>query len=196
MRDPVVDGEETADTMAMRHGVTKEPGRAEDPRRAHEIKPAVAGQVAELVAVEVDAGRLFTEIGMDEVASHVPPTAPLLEAIADGRVWVAMVGEIVAGYVIGEWVDGRAHVAQVSVRPTYGRRGLGRSLVQVVTDWGMAGGAAATTLTTFTDVRGTPLITARSASRSWTRPRWVRTCERSWRTRRPGPGLSRAAGAP
>ena len=36
----------------------------------------------------------------------------------------------VAGYVVAEVLDGNAHVAQVSVAPSYAGRGIGRELME------------------------------------------------------------------
>jgi ribosomal protein S18 acetylase RimI-like enzyme len=117
-----------------------------------EIRPATLDEVAELARIEVEAGRLFLTVDMPLVASDEVDEAALAQAIADGRVWVASYDGLVAGYVEGAVVDGRAHVEQVSVRPEAGRRGIGRALVQHVEAWGRERGLDGTTLTTFRDV--------------------------------------------
>ncbi|NAZ78390.1 GNAT family N-acetyltransferase, partial [Kineococcus sp. T13] len=49
-------------------------------------------------------------------------------------------------------VDGAAHVEQVSVDPAWGRRGLGRALLEAAAGRAARRGLAALTLTTFADV--------------------------------------------
>ena len=116
------------------------------------IRPATVADLARLVRIEVEAGELFRDVGLTEVAGDEPRTEDLLEAVAEHRVWVSEAGALAVGYVLAEVLDGAAHVAQVSVAPTYGRRGIGRCLVTPVEEWGRAAGRRSTTLTTFTDV--------------------------------------------
>ena len=116
------------------------------------IRPATAADVDALAEVEIEAGRLFLDVGMPEIAGDEVDRADLGAAVARGEVWVAEQDGVVVGYVRGSEVDGRAHVEQVSVRPAYGRRGTGRRLVATVEEWGRARGLAGTSLTTFRDV--------------------------------------------
>jgi ribosomal protein S18 acetylase RimI-like enzyme len=116
------------------------------------IRPASEADLARLVEVEVEAGQLFHDVGLPEVAADVPDLADLRAAVEQQRVWVAEVGSAVAGYVVAEVLDANAHVAQVSVAPAYAGRGIGRELMELVEANGRADGRAATTLTTFSDV--------------------------------------------
>ena len=70
------------------------------------IRPATPVDVERLVQVEVDAGRLFHDVGMSAVAEDVPQVADLSEAVAAGRVWVTDVGPEVAAYIAAEVLDG------------------------------------------------------------------------------------------
>ena len=116
------------------------------------IRPATPVDVERLVQVEVDAGRLFHDVGMSAVAEDVPQVADLSEAVAAGRVWVTDVGTDVAAYIAAEVLDGNAHVAQVSVAPDWAGRRIGQAMIEFVETWGRAAGCPATTLTTFRDV--------------------------------------------
>jgi len=116
------------------------------------VAPAGPGDVPELARIEVEAGRLFLAVDMPEVAGDEADQQELAEATADGRLWVASYDGQVAGYVQASEVDGRAHVDQVSVRPSWGRRGIGEALVRHVEAWGRDRGLDGTTLTTFRDV--------------------------------------------
>ncbi len=117
------------------------------------IRPATDVDLSRLVRVEIEAGRLFHTVGMAEVAHDMPNQSDLLEAVTEGRVWVAQLGvEPPAGYVVAEVLDGNAHVAQVSVAPEYAGRRIGQALIEWVETWGRAARCPATTLTTFANV--------------------------------------------
>jgi GNAT superfamily N-acetyltransferase len=49
-------------------------------------------------------------------------------------------------------MDGAAHLEQVTVDPEWGRRGIGRRLIDAVVGWAKADGRSALTLLTFRDV--------------------------------------------
>ncbi|HHU39052.1 MAG TPA: GNAT family N-acetyltransferase [Propionibacterium sp.] len=116
------------------------------------IRPAAETDLPRLVEVEVAAGQLFHTVGMPLVAADVPQIAVLRKAVLADRIWVAVVGAQVAGYISAEVVDGNAHIAQVSVAPDYARRGIGKAMIEFVEAWGRTAGCPATTLTTFRDV--------------------------------------------
>jgi GNAT superfamily N-acetyltransferase len=115
-------------------------------------RPATRDDLARLVEIEVEAGRLFHTVGMPEVAADVPELTDLEESLGAGRLWVAEVGAEVVGHVSAEVLDGNAHVAQVSVAPDHARRRIGKGLIELVEAWGRTAGCPATTLTTFRDV--------------------------------------------
>ena len=118
------------------------------------IRPATAADLPVLQAIEVAAGRCFADVGMPEIAGDEPlPLDVLDHHRRQGLCWVAVdPGDVPVAYLIAERVDGCLHVEQVSVHPRYGRRGIGRRLIEVVADLARAEGAAALTLTTFTGV--------------------------------------------
>ena len=107
-----------------------------------------------LIDVEVDAGALFREAGMAEIADDDPGSvAELAEYQADGRAWVGVdAGDRPVAYLVAKVVDGHAHIEQVSVRPGHARRGRGRALIDTLAAWAAERGLAALTLTTFTEV--------------------------------------------
>jgi len=65
---------------------------------------------------------------------------------------VATVGVEIARCALVDEVDGCAHIEQVSVRPAFSRRGIGRRLVDRVDHWARERGLDGLTLTTFSDV--------------------------------------------
>lgn len=101
--------------------------------------------------IEVRAGELFRDLGMDEIADDDPPAAAELAAAATVLVAVAPDGAAV-GYAWIELVDGHAHLEQLSVVPEHGGRGVGTALLDAVASWAVARGDTEVTLTTFRDV--------------------------------------------
>ena len=118
------------------------------------IRQARHDELPELREVERPAGQPFRDLGMDVVADDEPPTvAELATFQADSRAWVYTdEGDRPVAYLLVDVVDGEAHIEQVSVRPEYGRRGIGRRLVDVAREWAVAHGLPALSLTTYADV--------------------------------------------
>lgn len=113
----------------------------------------MASDVALLGPIEVAAGARFREVGMDDIADDEPlPDGLLLDALRDGRLWVAELGGEVVGYALGIRIGpgGRQHhLEQVSVVPDAGGRGVGAALVEAVAAWARAAGGTSLTLATF-----------------------------------------------
>ena len=118
------------------------------------IRPAVPDDGEALQEIELLAGERFREIGMAAIADHDPASLDVLARYATGgRAWVAVDGDGTRlGYVIVDVVDGCAHVEQISVRPADQGTGVGRALLDQVTEWAIATDRPALTLTTFADV--------------------------------------------
>jgi len=115
--------------------------------RAGVIRRAGVGDFDRLREIEVAAGAAFRDVGMPDIADDAPPSdADLLAFVDAGAAWVSEVDGVVAAYLVAERVDGRVHVAQVSVDPAFRGRGLGAGLIDHVDDGG------GVTLTTFADV--------------------------------------------
>lgn len=117
------------------------------------IAPARPADVAALPGIELAAARLL--------AGHAPPAA-LAEttdeaefhaAASDGRLWVARDGDVPVGFALVKLLSPRrAHLEEVDVLPSHGRRGLGAALVRAICAWAERQGCAEVTLTTFRDV--------------------------------------------
>ena len=84
-----------------------------------------------------------------------PPSlaAGLEKATTEQRAWVAVdePGAIV-GFAVATVVDGEGHLEELGVVPAFGRRGVGRALVDEVVAWVLAQRLVSITLTTFRDV--------------------------------------------
>jgi GNAT superfamily N-acetyltransferase len=107
-----------------------------------------------LIDIEREAGSLFRALDMAAIADDDPGSvAELAVYQSDGRAWVSVDdGDRPVAYLVAEVVDGHAHVEQVSVRPSHGRRGLGSALIETLAEWAAARGLPALTLTTFAAV--------------------------------------------
>ena len=107
-----------------------------------------------LGAMESAAAGRFAGIGLQAIARGRPTgEAEYRRLAADGRLWVSEAEEgRLVGLAIGGMVDDQGYLAELSVHPDYGRRGLGRALTATVEDWARARAFARLYLTTFRDV--------------------------------------------
>lgn len=121
--------------------------------------------------LERAAGELFRQAGMASIADDEPfSDAELAAFAASGWAWVLTVsvgGSVlapgaedaasdpateVAGYAVGEVVDGVAHLEQLSVDPRHGRQGLGARLLEHFRAVARDRGMRRVTLTTFGEI--------------------------------------------
>jgi len=117
------------------------------------IRPATTEDLPACQDVERAAGRMFIDVGMPDIAAHAPMSLDAMRGYqSDGRAWIADVDGRVVGYVLAEVVDGNGHIEEVSVDPAFGRKGIGRALIERAVEWAAACGHPAVTLTTFRDV--------------------------------------------
>jgi GNAT superfamily N-acetyltransferase len=119
------------------------------------IRAAQPADLLELPQMQVAAGALFRELGMDLVADGPTPAfADFDEAQRTGRLLVATVNDIdsVVGFVRTRPLDGALHVEQVTVAPGWGGRGIGRSLMQAAEMLAVREGFTRMSLTTFRDI--------------------------------------------
>lgn len=111
-----------------------------------QIRPARPDELAELIEIERAADRLFPLAGYGET----PGPASLEELRAATALLVS--GDPPAGYARIEVVDGRAHLAGLSVRPRFMRQGRGSELVRAACAWAVEHGYPEITLCTFAEV--------------------------------------------
>jgi len=106
-----------------------------------------------LQELERDAAVRFRDLpDLPEIPDDVTPLAELEAAMEAGLLWIAALDRTVAGYAYASLLDGNLHLEEVSVSQEFGRRGIGRRLVQCAIDRAKAEGRPAVTLTTFRDV--------------------------------------------
>lgn len=96
--------------------------------------------------IEKAADQLFLEVGIGPFNTDVE------EDHFDSAAVVLVAGEPPAGFACVDILDGAAHIWQLSVHPSAGRRGIGTALIGAVADWARSNGYPAITLTTFRDV--------------------------------------------
>ena len=117
------------------------------------VTRARPGDVRHLAAIELAAARLLSGSAPESVLDEITPLSVLSAARANGRLWVALSGDVPVGFAHVELFEPNvAHLEELDVHPNHGRRGLGRRLVVEVCRWAGARGYAAVTLTTFRDV--------------------------------------------
>jgi GNAT superfamily N-acetyltransferase len=118
------------------------------------IRTAGPDELEVLRSIEVEAGRLFADIGMASVADDPPLSVGELAAYQrQGRAWVyAEPGAEPVGYLLAGRVDVNAHIDQVSVHPSSARHGIGRRLIDHLCRWARDEGRPAVTLTTYAAV--------------------------------------------
>jgi GNAT superfamily N-acetyltransferase len=115
------------------------------------IRAARPSDFRKLPEIERQAGELFREAGMPEIADHDPFDADELAAAV--VLFVATDDdEEPVGYAMVELVDGHAHLEQLSVLPDHGGQGIGTELLDAVAGWARGQGHTEVTLTTFRDI--------------------------------------------
>lgn len=125
--------------------------------RAHpsgySIRPRKSADDEQLVRVENAASELFRTHGYPEVADHGLDVAALRRLIDGRHVWVAAAfDDRPVGFAVASPIADHLHLAELSVDPVHGRQGLGRALVETVTEAATQQGLAGVSLTTFRDL--------------------------------------------
>lgn len=117
------------------------------------IRVARDDELPGLRALERASGEPFRGIGMAAIADEEPTSlADMSHYQRAGRAWVITEDGPPVGFLLAFPVDGRLHIAQVSVHPTAARRGLGRALIEHVAGEAAADGITELSLTTYTEV--------------------------------------------
>jgi len=128
------------------------------------------GDIPALRRIERDAARLYASVGYDFcLTSAVRDEGEHRRGLESGALLVVEgpSGDPVAFALI--WVvDGRAHLAELSVAMAHQRRGLGRRLLGAAEHWAAASGVPEITLTTYRDVPWNAPLYARLGWRAFT----------------------------
>jgi len=119
------------------------------------IRRALAEELPTLVAIEHEAGLRFDAIPVINELSEVATSLETFQkAQRDGEVWVAATTSDATpiGFAYTDVIDGALHLEELDVLSAWGRRGIGRALVETVVADARARKLSAVTLTTFRDV--------------------------------------------
>jgi GNAT superfamily N-acetyltransferase len=124
------------------------------PETDYAIRLARVEELPALREIEREAGKLFAEIGLDNVADATPLPLDFLEAQQSaGLVWVLTdEDDQPVGFAAASELDGALYLEEIDVHPAHGRRGLGKWLIETVCVWAEERGYPAVTLSTFRDV--------------------------------------------
>ncbi|MGF1456267.1 MAG: GNAT family N-acetyltransferase [Alphaproteobacteria bacterium] len=99
----------------------------------HDVRKAKAEDCPLLPVVERAAAELFRGTGLIDVdTAGVQSLKALNAGVAEGLLWVATAHGAPVGFALGEGRQDQLYLAEVSVHPEHGRKGLGRSLVSAV----------------------------------------------------------------
>lgn len=120
----------------------------------YQIRAAQMEDLAKLAAIECAAATLFLDTPYAFLVDDEPLSLDFVtQQFAAGRVWVAVDDRAtIIGYAIAQDIDGEAYLRQIDVHPTYGRRGIGRKLVERVCVWATEQNYRRIVLSTFLDI--------------------------------------------
>jgi GNAT superfamily N-acetyltransferase len=127
------------------------PLSATDP--AYSVAAARPRDLALLPAIELAAARLLVGHAPESVLAEATTGEAFDRARRDGHLWVALAGDRPVGFAHVEVFEaGVAHLDELDVHPSHGRRGLGTRLVAAVCEWAARERFDSVTLSTFRDV--------------------------------------------
>ena len=119
----------------------------------YSIIAAKLEHLAALSKIELAAATMLRGHAPASVLEESTPLAEFRRAQIEGRLWVAVFGEIPVGFALVEMLaEDCPHLQEMDVTPAHGRRGLGTALLQTVLGWLVRTGQKRITLTTFRNV--------------------------------------------
>lgn len=114
------------------------------------IRPGKLGDLPHLEAIELATAAMFPPAVLPPHAAQPLPKARLLESIAAALLWVADLHDSQPlGFVMCERHGQHFHIAEMDVRPSHGRRGIGTRLLLHACETAKELGCRTATLTTF-----------------------------------------------
>jgi GNAT superfamily N-acetyltransferase len=120
---------------------------------SYSIAVARPQDLAHLPLIELAAARLLCGHAPESVLGEATSQEELLRAAREGLLWVVLADDAAVGFAHVEVIDSvTAHLEEIDVLPSHGRRGLGTRLVMHVCRWADTNGFESVTLTTFRDV--------------------------------------------
>jgi GNAT superfamily N-acetyltransferase len=120
---------------------------------AYSITRARIQDLSALASIELAAARMLVGHAPESVLAECTPIGDFEVARKDGLLWVALAGDNPVGFAHAKMVEpNSAHLDELDVHPTHGRRGLGTRLVNAVCAWAAGAGLESVTLCTFRHV--------------------------------------------
>jgi GNAT superfamily N-acetyltransferase len=117
------------------------------------IRLARPRDLLQVPIIECAAAQLLRGHAPESVLHETTSHAELDAARRLGHLWVAVADETPVGFAHVETLDTlTAHLKEIDVLPSHGRRGVGTSLVSHVCRWAASAGYLWVTLTTFRNV--------------------------------------------
>jgi GNAT superfamily N-acetyltransferase len=114
------------------------------------VRLAESQHLAEIPKIELAAATLFSEADLPEsIRYKVTGRSDLQEGLGHERLWVALHEGTPVGFALASVVDGVGYLDELSVRPEFGRQGVGTTLVSTVVDWARTEDFPCLTLVTF-----------------------------------------------
>ncbi|XOV83691.1 MAG: GNAT family N-acetyltransferase [bacterium] len=115
------------------------------------IRPAHVKDVECLGAIERAAETLFPEGLLPKTGQTTDPDV-FTVAVKSNHLLIAEVDETTVGFALHKVVGECLHLAEMSVHPDFGRRGIGRSLVETTLSSARDRGFPGVSLTTFSHI--------------------------------------------
>ncbi len=117
------------------------------------LRPATPADVPAVQQVGRDADARYRDAGHPELDDGTEiPESVATAAIAESRLWVACVDDVVVGFVYVGRIDGEPCLGQLSVTVAHGRRGIGAALLRGAMQRAREGGATSMVLNAQADV--------------------------------------------
>ncbi len=121
------------------------------------IRLATADDISCLNAIELAAGRIFPA-GRLPSPDQVHPVAELQAAQHNNLLLVAEVQQqphdwVIVGFAVAEHHPPNLHLAEISVHPDHGGKGIGRAMLNCVLHMAAELKCTGTSLTTFSDIQ-------------------------------------------
>lgn len=127
--------------------------KPDEDRPQHAVRFVRAGELRGLAAIQQTGDALFTaHLGEDKMVTALRSPAPTGAQRQAVPGFITVAGSPVAGFAHVIYLDGFAHLEQVSVRPEMMRRGMGTALVRSAMAEAQASGYAELSLCTYRDV--------------------------------------------
>lgn len=115
------------------------------------IRPAEQRDLPRLPEIERAAASLFRNTAYSYLSDDDPVSQEV--DLEHELVWVIVdQADQAIGFAIFRPIDIGVHLHELDIDPRYGRRGLGRRLIEAFAEWSKQDGASALTLSTFEDL--------------------------------------------